>query len=359
MVTRDQNEFYDEEVKRLGGKKIVLEFKKYKNSLLNTLSQAIAFYKFCKENKDTYKIIHFQSIGANGFFDIIAAKLAGIPCRVAHSHIANDIKPNHKSNKKEAGKIRRLYVLGRQKIIKGLVSKFSTHYFGCSKMACEWMFSKKVNRNNECRVVNNPIDVDKFRYNVDLRDKLRKELKLDDKFVIGHVGRFVFSKNHKFLINLFYEISKINDNAVLMLVGEGQLKNDIQTQIRNLHIEDKVIIYGETDKVNELYNVFDMFVFPSIYEGLGIVLIEAQANGLPVVASDSIPLEVGLTSNFKFLNLNDDIKIWVESIINSNETRNNENYKEVIKAGYDIKDVSKFMENFYLEMEEKNSEIKD
>ena len=141
------NEFYEEEVKRLGGKKIVLEFKRYKNSLLNTLSQAIAFYKFCKENKDTYKIIHFQSIGANGFFDIIAAKLAGIPCRVAHSHIANDIKPNHKSNKKEAGKLRKYYVLGRQKIIKGLVSKFSTHYFGCSKMACEWMFSKKINRN--------------------------------------------------------------------------------------------------------------------------------------------------------------------------------------------------------------------
>lgn len=143
LVTRDKIEFYDEELERLGCRKIVLEYKHFSNNLLNPISQALAFYKFCKNNKKVYRVIHFQSIGANGFFDIVAAAMAGIPWRIAHSHIANDIKPGHKSNKKTAGEAREAFVKFRQAVIRQIVTRFSTTYFGCSKMACEWMFTKK------------------------------------------------------------------------------------------------------------------------------------------------------------------------------------------------------------------------
>ena len=190
LVTRDKQEFYDDEIKKLGGRKIVLKFKKFNNSILNPISQAIAFYKFCKNNKEVYPVIHFQSIGANGFLDIIAAKMAGIPCRIAHSHIANDVKPAHNSKSKNIKWLRKKFVIFRQKIISVMVSHFSTHYFGCSKMACEWMYTKKINKRGKCIVVKNPIDTSKFIFEEDVRLKYRKDLGIDNKFVIGHVGSF-------------------------------------------------------------------------------------------------------------------------------------------------------------------------
>lgn len=351
LVTRDKKEFYDEEVTKLGCKKIVLNYKHHKNSFLNPLSQARAFYKFCKENKDVYKVIHFQSIGANGFFDIIAASMAGIPWRIAHSHIANDIKPSHNSNKKTASSLRGFFVKARQAIIRKLVTKFSTNYFGCSKMACEWMFTKKANKTGKTVVVNNPIDVKKFEFSKEDRDKIRAELGVNDKYVIGHVGRFVYSKNHMFLLESFSAVVKNNRDAMLVLVGGGKLKLEIESKISELGIKDNVILYGETTEVNRIYNAFDMFLFPSHYEGLGIVLVEAQANGLPVIASDTIPKEVNLTDNFEFLPLSLGSEKWANRISERmNETRNLKNAQKIYAAGYDIKDVSKFLQDTYIKL---------
>ncbi len=353
LVTRDQHEFYDDELDKLGCKKIVLNYKRYNNSILNPISQAIAFYKFCKENKNKYPIIHFQSIGANGFLDIIAAKMAGIPCRIAHSHIANDIKPQHNTKSEKIGKLRKIIVLARQSIIRKLVTKFSTHYFGCSKMACEWMFTKKINESGKSIVVKNPIDVQKFRFDREIRNKIRKDLNIEDKFVIGHVGRFVFSKNHDFLLEVFARIRKQNENVVLVLVGGGKLENEIIEKIKQLDIESSVILYGETKDVNYMYSAFDLFMFPSLYEGLGIVLVEAQANGLSVMGSNTIPEEVKLTKNFYFCDINN-VDDWV-NIFNNNRKnliRNNENYNDIIKSGYDISDVATFLENTYLKLRE-------
>ncbi|MBP3503046.1 MAG: glycosyltransferase [Clostridia bacterium] len=347
LVTRDKEEFYDKEIKKLGGEKIILNFKKSKNSFINVLNQAKSFYKFCKENKEKYSVIHFQSIGANGFFDIIAAKMAGIPCRIAHSHIANDIKPAHNSNKKEVGKLRRMTVLLRQNIIRLLVSKNSTDFFGCSKMACEWMYTKKINK-NKAIVVKNPIDVKKFKYNDNYRTEIRKSLNIENKYVIGHVGRFVYSKNHMFLLEQFAQFSKINEDAVLILVGGGILENEILGKIKSLGIEERVILYGETDSVYKLYSAFDVFWFPSVYEGLGIVLIEAQANGLPIIASSNIPSEVKITDNFYFVDINKKNE-WIRIMKEKNICRNNDkNFEAVINSGYDIKDVSNFLQNFYI-----------
>lgn len=352
LVTRDKKEFYDDEIEKLGGNKIVLDFKKTGNSIMDPIRQARAFYQFCKANKDKYKVIHFQSIGANGFMDIIAARIAGIPVRIAHSHIANDIKPQHNSKKQTAGFIRKKLVLFRQSIIRRLVSSNATDFFGCSKMACQWMFTKKIN-STKSLVVKNPIDTDKFKYNEKVRNKIRKELNIQDKIVIGHVGRFVYSKNHGFLLELVKEAISIDNNVVLLLVGGGKLEKEIKKYAAELGIKDNIIFYGETSKVYEVYNAMDIFLFPSIYEGLGIVLVEAQANGLPVIASKSIPEEVMVTDNFKFIDLEDSKDKWISEIKNSIGKRNLNNFKKVRESGYDIKDVSQFLEEFYLEANKK------
>lgn len=351
LVTRDQKEFYDDELVNLGCNKIVLNYKHSKNGVVNPIRQAVAFYKFCKENKEKYRVIHFQSIGANGFLDIIAASLAGIKWRIAHSHIANDIKPSHTSKSKSAGFFRKKIVLLRQGMIRKFVTHFSTQYFGCSKMACEWMFTKKVNDKGLTRVVNNPINVSKFVFSKEDRESIRKELGVENKTVIGHIGRFVYSKNHMFLLETFSEIVKKNKDVVLVLVGGGALKTDIEQKIDDLGIRDNVILYGETSEVYRVYNAFDFFLFPSHYEGLGIVLVEAQANGLPVIASDTIPKEVKITDNFEFLSLDIGSQKWADKVLDRiNEKRVLSNPEKVYATGYDIKDVSKFLETTYINL---------
>lgn len=351
LVTRDQEEFYDKEVERLGGRKIVLHYKRYNNRLLNPLSQSIAFYRFCKANREIYQTVHFQSIGSNGIFDIVAATLAGIKWRIAHSHIADDIKPANQNSQETVSFYRKNLILIRQFLVRHLVSIFSTHYFGCSQRACQWMFTKKRIKEGQTIVVKNPIDVEKFIFNSFDREYFRKKLGIENNLVIGHVGRFVFSKNHVFLLKVFKQITVQNPETKLILVGNGPLKEEVEAQIKELELENNVILYGETSEVYRLYNAFDMFVFPSIYEGLGIVLVEAQANGLPVVASDSIPHEVKLTDNFEFCSLESGVEAWAENIMRrAGERRNVNNPEFVYKAGYDIKDVSVFLENIYMEL---------
>lgn len=181
--------------------------------------------------------------------------------------------------------------------------------------------------------------------------KIRAELGVNDKYVIGHVGRFVYSKNHMFLLESFSAVVKNNRDAMLVLVGGGKLKPEIESKISELGIKDNVILYGETTEVNRIYNAFDMFLFPSHYEGLGIVLVEAQANGLPVIASDTIPKEVNLTDNFEFLPLSLGSEKWANRISERmNETRNLKNAQKIYAAGYDIKDVSKFLQDTYIKL---------
>ena len=190
-----------------------------------------------------------------------------------------------------------------------------------------------------------------FEYSAESRETIRKELGVEDKFVIGHVGRFVYSKNHMFLLETFAEVVKKNKDAVLICVGGGKLRTEIENKIQELEIKDNVILYGETTEINKVYNAFDLFLFPSHYEGLGIVLVEAQANGLPVVAADTIPSEVNLTDNFEFMSLDEGKLKWAQRILDRRkEKRNFENAKKVYKAGYDIRDVSQLLQNTYIEM---------
>ena len=246
ICDEDSTDIPYEEIEKLGGKVIIVppyqKLFKYQKEL----------YKIFKEN--SYKIVH-SHINALSVFPLRVAKKAGVPIRIAHSHST--------SNKKE----------WKKNIVKNILRPFSkvyaNHFFACTKHAGEWLFGKKIIERKELNVINNAIDLKKFEFNEKTREDLRKELGIkEDTMVIGHIGRFMKQKNHDFLIDVFNELIKKNENSILMLIGQGPLLNDMKQKVRDLKIEDKVKFIGQVTDVEKYYNIMDIFLFPSIYEGL-------------------------------------------------------------------------------------------
>lgn len=286
LCNKSKSGDYDEEIKKLGGKI-------YVSPGLNPFK----WFKYQKYMKNLfkkhpeYKIIHCQN-EAMGFPALYAAKKAKIPVRIAHSH-----NTTTRFDLKWPIKI----------IYKYLLRTVATDFVACSHAAGKYLFGKDV------KVINNAIDIGKFTYNESIRKKIRKNMKLDKKFVIGHVGRFEPQKNHKFLVKMFNEYQKQDKNAVLLLIGTGSLENEIKKMVHKLNLEDKVIFTGNISNVNEMYQVMDIFVLPSFHEGLPVVGIEAQISGLKCILSNRITEEVKITDNIEFLPI-DDYNNWIEQI---------------------------------------------
>lgn len=242
---------------------------------------------------------------------------------------------------------------GIEAFIKDLMQKplkcISDYLFACSSAAGSSLFGEYTKRDNYF-ILNNAIDIDKFIFNRDIRDNKRKELKIDGKFVIGHVGSMYEVKNHTFIVDIFNEILKHNSNIVLLLVGDGTLRKSIEDKVLNLGLEEYVIFTGVRSDVPELLNTMDVLLFPSLYEGLPVTLIEAQASGLKCIISDSITKEVKITDNIEFVSLDQSIEYWSEQVMKYQDGYDRLNtYKEVSNYGYCIKENSKWLEHFYLE----------
>jgi glycosyltransferase involved in cell wall biosynthesis len=198
--------------------------------------------------------------------------------------------------------------------------------------------------------VRNAIDVNKFFFNETVRNEVRREWNVENNFVIGNVARFDTQKNHTFLLDFFADVHKEFPYAKLMLAGDGHLKDDIIAKINRLQITDAVIFVGERSDVERFYNAFDLFVLPSLFEGLGIVAIEAEMNGCPVILSDKVPVEAKIAENVNFLPL--DKNTWVkqlEQIITENPQRNAANF-DYKQSGYDIETEAKKLQKFYLDL---------
>lgn len=246
LCDEDSTDIPYEEIEKLGGKVIVIppyqKLFKYQKEL----------YRIFKENN--YKIVH-SHINALSVFPLRIAKKAKIPVRIAHSHST--------SNKKEWKK----NIL--KMILRPLSKLYANNYFACTEYAGKWLFGKKIVDRKELNVINNAIDLKKFEFNENIRKALRKELGIkDDTLIIGHVGRFMKQKNHEFLIEVFNEVYKKNQNTLLILIGQGPLLSEIKQKAINLNIEDKVKFIGQVTNVEKYYNIMDVFLFPSIYEGL-------------------------------------------------------------------------------------------
>ncbi len=302
----------------------IMDFRKYKLKLNEF---------FSKHNN--YKIVHLHSSSKN-YLVLKVAKQYKIPIRIAHSHNI-DFQTKNPIKK----------LLGD--ILKIPLKYYATDYFACSKLAGEWLFGKKIINGKNFHIIHNAVDLKKFKFNINDRNKIRKELNISDEdLVIGHVGRFTTQKNHKFLIDIFYEIYLQNSNSKLILIGKGKKEEEIYKKVSKLGLQKNVIFEGFKFNVNEYMSAMDIFVFPSLYEGLGLVLIEAQANGLKCFTSKNVvPLEAKVSNSLEYIELNKSPQYWASEILKVNSSRT-DNYKEIINKGYDIEDTAKFLEDFYI-----------
>lgn len=309
----DSTDIPYEKIESLGGRVILIppyqKIFRYQKELKKVLKEG------------NYKIVH-SHINALSVFPLFAAKRAGVPIRIAHSHST--------SNKKE----------WKKTIIKSILKPFSrlfaTDYMACTKHAGEWLFGSKAS----VYILNNAIDLNKFIYNETIRENKREELIIpNDAKVIGHVGRFVEQKNHDFLIDVFKEIHEEDKNTILLLIGQGPLMKKTQEKVKELGLENNVRFLGQRSDINELYQVLDLFLFPSIYEGLGMVLVEAQCSGLKCIASTEVPTIAKVIPDLiEFVNLKLGAKEWAKVTIeclneDSNRIINKIDFEE---KGYDI-----------------------
>ena len=203
-----------------------------------------------------------------------------------------------------------------KQILRPFSKTFATNYMCCSELAGRWLFGDKEYNEGNVYLLNNAIDIDKFKFNEEMRKKARKELNIsEDKLVIGHIGRFVETKNHSFLIDIFREIYKRNNDSMLLLLGQGPKLEEIKEKVRKYNLQDNVLFLGQRNDANRLYQVFDTFLLPSLYEGLPVVGVEAQASGLPCLFSKGVTKEAKVLNTTQFVSLDNSAEVWADKTI--------------------------------------------
>lgn len=292
--------------------------------------------------REHYDIIHSHADCISGFI-LQIAKNENVSIRIAHSH--------NTQSEVSGGRLKRKLHLALLELCKWNLRRVATHYMACSKAAGKWLFGKKLLESDNIYILRNAIECEKFKYNQDIRNKIRMELGLDNCFVIGHVGRFCYQKNHEFLINAFVELKLKDPTAKLLLVGKGELEEKIQRLVREKKLEESVIFYGVSNQVNELLQAMDLFVLPSRFEGLSVVLIEAQAAGLPciVTESDKISNETNITPLIKHI-ATDNYGHWASEMLALKGSTRKDQSDVVKAAGYDLKNESDKLRTLYLDM---------
>ena len=322
---------YDE-IKKLGGRVIICP----------PYQKIFEYEKFLIDlfKKNNYKIVH-SNINALSVFPLRAAKKAEVPIRIAHSHSTTNKKEWKKNLMKQA--------------LRPFSKKYATDYFACSELAGRWLFGDKTFEQGKVTIINNAIDLDKFKYDEKVRKEKRKELNInDDTLVVGHIGRFVAKKNHTFLIDIFNELHKKEKNSILLLIGQGPLMSEIKQKVDSLGISDSVKFLGQRDDVNDLYQVFDMFLLPSLYEGLPVVGVEAQATGNLCIFSSSMTQETKILDTTIFVSLDRNAEEWLSIILDSyRKFKKYDTTVEITKNNFNIKKETNKLENQYNELFEK------
>ena len=317
------------EIESMGGRVILIppyqKVVQYQKQLRNVLKSGC------------YGIVH-SHINTLSIFSIFAAKCANVPIRIAHSHSTTNKKEKKKNLMKQ--------------VLKPFSKLYATDYMCCSELAGRWLFGDKVYDEGKVYLLNNAIDLDKFKYDEQVRTEVRTELNISkNTLVIGHIGRFVEKKNHSFLIDIFNEVYKMNDNSILLLAGQGPKMKEIKDKVRLYNLQNNVIFLGQRNDINRFYQAFDVFLLPSLYEGLGMVLIEAQCAGCYCIASCEVPNIAKITKNLEFIKLKESPKLWAFSIIKSWDIDKRKDYsKEVCECGYDVNREVKKLERKYFEL---------
>lgn len=320
LVHRDFKADFDDEINRLGG---TIHRLPPMNPLSHSYNAALRNFLEAHE----YNIIHSHLNYKSGVI-LSKAKHAGIPVRIAHAHTGGTYR-------------------GAQFIIRNLMKLMipgtSTHRLACSTAAGKAVFGR-----HDFKLLANAIDAESFRFSPSVRQAVREELRIQDsRLAVIHIGRFGKEKNHEFLIQCFAEIIRSGADAKLILVGDGELREDMEKRAHEILPEDSFVFVGVRSDVNRLLQAADVFAFPSIFEGLPVTLVEAQAAGLPCVKSDNVTDEAAVTDLVTSLPLGDPL-LWANEILKKRSIPRRDTYSEIVSSGYDIKSAAKKLQNFYL-----------
>lgn len=319
---------YEDEIRSLGGRIYYIQsrhdgFQKFRKNLK----------LFFASHAGTFSAIHCHASSLTSVEALEIAKQYKIPVRIIHSHSSF-----------QTGWIHRIL----HRIHKYRIGRIATHYFACSDLALKWFYDH-TSVCEKAIVVRNGIDVELFKYNVEVRTFMRKKLGLEGKSVWGHVGRFIKVKNHKMIIDVFYEYQKDHPDVHLLLVGEGELQNEIRQLVIHLGIQEKVSFLGLRSDIADLLQAMDLFLFPSFFEGLPVALVEAQAAGLPVYASDKISESVDMTGHVHFYPLKWGVNNWKRAIEEDYSVFSRKDCsRKILEAHYDIRTTVSFLEQNYI-----------
>lgn len=284
-----------------------------------------------------YDILHLNIFQGLSLYYSYLAKQAGVPVRIAHSH--------NTALRRSPTRWLKLLI---HNIAKERLSKYATEFWACSTPAAEFLFSKAVQKEKRVQFIPNGIDTRRFQFDAKRREAVRAELGLRNQFVIGNVGRLCYQKNQEFLLDVFAEVVKKRPESRLLLIGEGEQRQFLQEKAERLHITDSVLFYGVCKQVECLFWAMDVFVLTSRFEGFGIVLVEAQASGLPVLCPAHIPQESKVTPLFQSLPLEGGVSSWAQVLWEQQRNENRETGAEQVRdAGFQIEDVSGWIETSY------------
>ena len=314
-------------------------FEKYGSKIYHVPPKTKSLFKSLYQTNNIikngkYDVVHVHQ-DIMSIFPIYFAKKANINLRIAHAH--NAFKSNNK------------FKVFIHKILLSSLEKNSNYWAACGKEAAIDLWGKKNVDSGKVNIINNAIDLERFRFNDDVRNQIREKLEIKDKFVIGNVGRLSHQKNHKFIIEIFKHIYNVEKNTVLLLVGNGELEYEIRNQVKEFGLEENVRFLGLRNDIDKILQGMDIFLLPSKFEGLPIVLVEAQACGVRCVVSDVVTKEIDITNKIDYISLNEEVKIWSDKILSYKDNKDNRDkvLNIIKKAGFDIIEEAKNLEKVY------------
>ena len=315
--------YYEPEIIRLGGK---VHHNGYVSIVRKPLQALYLIYQCIKKNK--YKYVLLSTEKAHYIPFLVMSKIAG--AKVLALRSTNSTSTNGK------------FVDFIDHSCSFLVRSFTNVRLAPSELAADFMFGDKSVKKYNTHILNNGLKIEDYTYDLQYRNEIRDEFNFGNKVIIGSVARFYPQKNHRFLIDVFYEISKVEHEAVLLLIGQGILENEIRDKVKSLGLEDRVVFAGIRNDVRKCLMAMDVLVFPSLYEGMPNVVIEAQTTGLPCLVSDSVTSECKITDRVSFLSLENSPREWARTALEQCHKGERSRYALVMKEkGYDIQDVAK------------------
>ena len=326
FLCNTQKVAYSDEIEKLGGKIYRITARS-----VNRKKFYSELDEFFKNHSSEYEAIWVNICSLANIDYLKYAKKYGIKKRIVHCHNSQNMD----------SKLRNvLHVINRLSI-----DKYATDFWTCNADSNNWFYGKKVVKNNKIVEINNAIDVKKYEYNEKTRNRVRKENGWDDKIVLGNVGRLHFQKNQIFALDIFSEFKKLHENAIFVLVGDGEDKEMLVQKTKELGIEDSVFFYGLRSDVPELLNGFDILLFPSLFEGLSLVLVESQCAKLLVMTSNTVSPDTKMSDYIYFLDLNDLASKWASFMDDKYKKFNRSKVtNQISELGYNIDTEAKKLE---------------